>query len=452
MEFKSSIKDENSLITPTSQNIPTPQIIPTSQNIQRTLFGNFYKLNINNEKLPDTFKLQNKQSVDFIFPEMYKKMCDLKSEIDEGNNYKLWDTAKRRVNPYELVNVLGTNILKSDIYKKYDNYIPLSRSFFKLTEMLLALPIIPESYKSKAGVIANIAEGPGGFIEASYKYRKSLGISDTHYGITLHSKNKNIPGWNQLLRRKSHFLNNKNIILKTGNLYNINTILAFSKLFKNKKAWLVTSDGGFDYSNDFNNQERNSRKIIYAEIITTLLIQENGGSMVCKMFDIFTYFSIQLIYLISLLYENIYIIKPVTSRPANSEKYIVACGFKGVSINFTNSMLNELLNWDNIKKEKWENTYLEKSMYFLLNFTENDNFTENGMIIENLNVPKEFIKELKIINLLFIKNQKDYIRKTLDYIKNYNENNNNYDKIKNKSYSNTWFIEHNIISKDNLYK
>ena len=447
MDFKSEIKGENPLITQTTQ---TNQ---TNQNIKSTLFGNFYKLNTNNDKLPDTFKLQNRKYIDFIFPEMYKKMCDLKSEIDKGNNYKLWDKAKRRVNPYELVNVLGTNILTSDVHKKYDNYIPLSRSFFKLTEMLLALPIIPESYKSTAGVIANIAEGPGGFIEASYKYRKSLGISDTHYGITLQSKNKNIPGWNQLLRRKSHFLNNKNIILKTGNLYNINNILTFSKLFKNKKAWLVTSDGGFDYSNDFNNQERNSRKIIYAEIITTLLIQENGGSMVCKMFDLFTYFSIQLIYLISLLYENVYIIKPVTSRPANSEKYIVACGFKGVSTTFINSMLNELSNWDNIKEEKCEGTSLENSMYFPLNFIDDDTIKiENGIVIANLNVPEEFIKEIKIINLLFIKNQKDYIRKTLDYIKNYNENNNNYDKIKHKSYSNTWFNKHNIVSKDDIYK
>ena len=427
MEFKREIKEENSLITQTTENI---------------LFGIFYKININNDKIPDIFKLQKKQYNDFIFPEMYKKMCDLKSEIDIGYNYKLWDIAKKRVNPYELVNVLGTNISISDVHNKYDNYIPLSRSFFKLTEMLLSLPIIPDRYKSIGGVIANIAEGPGGFIEASYKYRKSLGISDTHYGITLQSKNKNIPGWNQLLRRKSHFLNNKNIILKTGNLYNINTILTYSKLFRNKKAWLVTSDGGFDYSNDFNNQEQNSRKIIYAELITTLLIQEIGGSMICKMFDLFTYFSIQLIYLISVLYDNVYIIKPVTSRPANSEKYIVACGFKGVSTNFTNSMLNELSKFDNIKKEKYEGTYFEK---YRINI-------ENAIFIENLNVPQEFIKEIKIINLLFIKNQKKYIKKTLDYIRNYKENNNNYDIIKHKSYSNKWFNKHNIISKDDIYK
>ena len=63
---------------------------------------------------------------------MYKKMCDLKSEIDIGYNYKLWDISKKRVNPYELVNVLGTNISISDVHNKYDNYIPLSRSFFNI--------------------------------------------------------------------------------------------------------------------------------------------------------------------------------------------------------------------------------------------------------------------------------------------------------------------------------
>ena len=317
------------------------------------------------ESPPKRISLVKKKYIDFVFQDMYTNMCELKSKIDECDNSKLWDKAKRRVNPYELVNVLGTNILQNEKISKHENYVPLSRAFFKLTEIFLSIDIVPDKYKSTPGVIANIAEGPGGFIEALYKQRTVVELQDTFYGITLQPKNRNIPGWEQLQRRKKHFLNNKNVILKTGNLYNVKTVLKYSKLFTKQKAWLVTCDGGFDYSNDFNNQEKNSRKIIYAEITTTLLIQEKNGSMVCKMFDLFTKFSLQIIYLLTLLYEQVYIVKPLTSRPANSEKYIVATRFKGIQPELSQSMINCLLNWDDINTKKVDN-YLKTSIFYPL--------------------------------------------------------------------------------------
>ena len=39
-----------------------------------------------------------------------------------------------------------------------------------------------------------------------------------------------------------------------------------------------------------------------------------------KMFDLFTYSSLDLLYILSLSYEKVYIVKPNTSRFANSEK------------------------------------------------------------------------------------------------------------------------------------
>ncbi len=109
-------------------------------------------------------------------------MCSLKSKIDERNNSRLWDKAKRKINPYELVNSYGTNL--SNYSQNYQNIIPLSRAFFKLTELLYSTDIIPENYINNSGVIANTAEGPGGFIEALYKYRTSMNIIDKHYGIS----------------------------------------------------------------------------------------------------------------------------------------------------------------------------------------------------------------------------------------------------------------------------
>lgn len=43
----------------------------------------------------------------------------------------------------------------------------------------------------------------------------------------------------------------------------------------------------------------------------------------CKLFDLFTSFSVGLVYLMRMIFKQVSIIKPVTSRPANSERYIV---------------------------------------------------------------------------------------------------------------------------------
>lgn len=403
------------------------------------------------ESPPKRISLVKKKYIDFVFQDMYTNMCELKSKIDERDNSKLWDKAKRRVNPYELVNVLGTNILQNEKISKHENYVPLSRAFFKLTEIFLSIDIVPDKYKSTPGVIANIAEGPGGFIEALYKQRTVVGLQDTFYGITLQPKNRNIPGWEQLQRRKKHFLNNKNVILKTGNLYNVKTVLKYSKLFTKQKAWLVTCDGGFDYSNDFNNQETNSRKIIYAEITTTLLIQEKSGSMVCKMFDLFTKFSLQIIYLLTLLYEQVYIVKPLTSRPANSEKYIVATRFKGIQPELSQSMINCLLNWDDINTKKVDN-YLKTSIFYPLSNTITDDVKKivGGLEIENMNLPDNFTERIKTINIFVTNNQKMYITKTLKYIKNFK--NTVSDKKFQKKYSELWFNKYNVLNKDKMFK
>ncbi len=42
----------------------------------------------------------------------------------------------------------------------------------------------------------------------------------------------------------------------------------------------------------------------------------------CKLFDVFTLYSVGLIYLMWHAFEHVTIFKPVTSRPANSERCV----------------------------------------------------------------------------------------------------------------------------------
>nr|XP_054757954.1 cap-specific mRNA (nucleoside-2'-O-)-methyltransferase 1-like [Lytechinus pictus] len=54
--------------------------------------------------------------------------------------------------------------------------------------------------------------------------------------------------------------------------------------------------------------------------------QEKCGHFVCKTFDLFTPFSVGLIYVLYRSFEQVSIFKPVTSRPANSERYVICKG------------------------------------------------------------------------------------------------------------------------------
>ena len=46
----------------------------------------------------------------------------------------------------------------------------------------------------------------------------------------------------------------------------------------------------------------------------------SDGHFVCKLFDVFTPFSVGLVYLMNMAFREVCIMKPNTSRPANSER------------------------------------------------------------------------------------------------------------------------------------
>jgi hypothetical protein len=90
---------------------------------------------------------------------------------------------------------------------------------------------------------------------------------------------------------------------------------------------LITGDGGFDFSMDFNNQEIHISKLLFGQIAYAVTMQKRGGSFILKIFDSFMQHTIDLLYILSSFYEKVYIIKPNTSRYANSERYIVCKDF-----------------------------------------------------------------------------------------------------------------------------
>ena len=248
-----------------------------------------------------------------------KYLNKIKGLIDK--HISQWDNTKKYTNPYEFIHTNVPNT-KNSISK----IKPISRAFFKLIEIYNTHHLLPQNDSPLKSF--HLAEGPGGFIEATTYLRSNT--NDKYYGMTLiEDKNINIPGWN-----KVDFLLKKypNIELvtgadKTGDLYKEDNL----KYIIQKHAHsmdIITADGGFDFSADFNQQEQLAFRLIFTQVIYALVMQKKNGHFVLKIFDIFEDCTIDILYLLSSFYEKVIIMKPYTSRYANSEKYVVCKYFK----------------------------------------------------------------------------------------------------------------------------
>lgn len=256
---------------------------------------------------------------------LYDKLANHKSKIDSVRNR--WDSAKKISNDYEYI------YTSSNSRKNISRILPVSRSFFKLRE------IIYDYRVHVSGTCACIAEAPGGFIQSILQHTKEQNLTlDAIHGITLISDDKYIPYWNpQLLQNPLlHICQGAD---KTGDLYKLSNVISFIKQCGKGACSLVTADGGFDYTQDFE-QELASYLLIYSEIMIALNIQKIQGTFVCKLFDLFYPTTLQLLFILYLSYESVTFIKPCTSRQSNSEKYIVCRGFRGYNKQLSNLLCN----------------------------------------------------------------------------------------------------------------
>ena len=274
---------------------------------------------------PDNLKLEfvNKKENIYISKSISKYLKILKKQIDIFIHN--WDNMKKFTNPYEFIH---TNIPHHSY--SISKIKPVSRSFFKLIEIVNSFNLIDEKVPITS---FHLAEGPGGFIEATAHLRNNP--DDVYYGMTLIDKsNYNIPGWKKSENFIKKYPNVKLIYGKTqdGNLYSEHNLEFCYKNFKNKIEF-ITADGGFDFSIDYNDQENMAFRLIFTQVIYALTMQKKNGSFVIKIYDIFLKSTVQIIYLLCCFYRNVYISKPNTSRYANSEKYIICSNFKFDNIN-----------------------------------------------------------------------------------------------------------------------
>ncbi|XP_063993658.1 cap-specific mRNA (nucleoside-2'-O-)-methyltransferase 1-like isoform X2 [Diachasmimorpha longicaudata] len=112
-----------------------------------------------------------------------------------------------------------------------------------------------------------------------------------------------------------------------GNIYDPENQLAYQQLIMNhtqgQGVHFMMADGGFSVEGSESIQEILSKQLYLCQCLIALKIVRTGGHFVTKFFDLFTPFSVGLIYLLYRCFEKISIFKPNTSRPGNSERYLI---------------------------------------------------------------------------------------------------------------------------------
>jgi len=277
-------------------------------------FYNLPKIQFNNGLIKSIEPIFSNNDSIFINKTLSNYLNKIKTEIETCGSE--WDRYKKYTNPYEYIHS-GLPHQRFSICK----YKPLSRSFYKLIEICKSLSLL-SNLNENACKTYHIAEGPGGFIEAISHMRSNK--TDKYYGISLIDDEETVPGW----KKSRQFLNdNSNVIIETGIdkrgdiMNNENLMDCYDR--HTGSMDFITADGGFDFSIDFNKQENVSGKLILSQIAFAVAMLKPTKDFVIKFFDTFTKLSIELLFLLSNIFTEITIIKPNTSRCANSEKYVV---------------------------------------------------------------------------------------------------------------------------------
>jgi len=206
----------------------------------------------------------------------------------------------------------------------------VTNAWMKCWEMLNTFKLIPVDHLSTFTVFCN-AEFPGSFI-----------LAINHY-IKTHTNNKKYEWFANSIWPTDVLKNKYKEIYKDS----------FKLYEKYPKRWLMNAENGGDvtdlkmleiiddrlkhkvdlYTSDVStgleiNEENGEARNHLGQVICGLMTLKEGGTMVCRTHMFFKPFSISLLRILSDLFNEFYLTKPMISRPASSEIYIIGKGYK----------------------------------------------------------------------------------------------------------------------------
>lgn len=266
----------------------------------------------------------------------YQKIDMIKSKLDTYKNIidrrdsNKWSVFTNKTNPYRNLRY----ILKS----RYNTEM-CTNAWLKMYEIMNSFDIVcPRNNKFTS---FHLCEAPGAFIASVNHYIKTRydNVDFNWYGQSLIEKGKQFIGddYGLLAKYPNRWLFGPS---HNGDITDINNIIEYFRFFSQTEVDLVTADGGVDCSSDFNNQESLMATIIFAQILTALITLSSGKNFVIKMFTMFEPITISLMYLLYCVFGKVIVTKPITSKPCNSEVYVVCLNYNKPSQEYMQSLIS----------------------------------------------------------------------------------------------------------------
>jgi len=358
---------------------------------------------INNYNVSYTLKFDPSLNKYDVFSKKHHrdKLFQIINQIDWDNEYKI-KNSKKEVNPYETV--FESYFDRRSSYKIANLNFLFKFSLFTIDHIIGYTPIM-------------IVGDDGGFsdyiiwhaVKNEFNTKifvfpeKNCKIAETKFKNEEVKDNSLTIIDSQFLETDSDNLNNLNINfeknLDLDEMYNLN--LESINLFKEK---ILENTDGFGISlfiakkfikfrKDFS-QELKYKKFLLLNVILGLSVLSKGGNLVIKIYDMYTYFTVSVLFLLYNYFEKFTIIKPFSTRPHSSSRYVVCqklTEFQPKILEYLTELYEKYLDTLKIGKDL-------DFVYPVSKIMKDENFTNYFMEINSL------IMEQRIESLTEIKN------------------------------------------------
>lgn len=211
------------------------------------------------------------------------------------------------------------------------------RTWLKLTEILYSYPVLDLDEFEEEVNAGFLCEAPGCFITATNHYVKlnKPRLKLNWIGSTLNPYyegsdfiNIGIRDDRFIRRTFDHWHFGKDDI---GDILSYSFVDDFVTKFS-RKFDFISADGGINCINNPSQQETVSYPLQFHEFLVAVNCLKVGGSLVLKLFNLFTSQLCCLVYLMYEFFEQVHLIKPSTSKAGNSEVYAVCLKMKKDSL------------------------------------------------------------------------------------------------------------------------
>lgn len=401
-------------------------------NIEYFYPKNIISLIIDNDifKIPK-IKLYKNFKTSKIISDIYQKELDLNKENYDYNTAQAKLLTKYQIEKLKNIKLFSFTKNLKNLMKTPKGW---SNAYRKIYEICSDTEFISKNMRNKHSIRHfDLCSSPGSFLYGVNDYiasKTNIKKYDFYFQSYVSNDDDNYFKDRYSLAKKYP---DRFLIKNKGDISSLEEINYYQEYFKNNKCDIISSDCGLEnlLESDYT-REKQMTKTFLGQFLAGLVCLAEGGNFVMKYYHFYSPFNISLIYLMSLLFKKVYLVKPSSSRQFSGKEIYILCidyknnlsskileDLKNILLNFKETDINmSILSYTIIDKEKLNNLEKKLAEYydFKLNLTINKyKYVDNFIGIDVIDNFEEYLKKKKELfkqsELIEIKYYKNYIKK-----------------------------------------